>query len=350
MAESATTQMEKVIEECRKLPRLSVVLFNEVMRTRVLTIGAAVAFFLLMSLVPLLMVTSAMLSALPIPNLFDQLLGLMALLVPPNAMSFVRTLLHSILTAHPARIASIGILSYLWAATGSFSSIIEALNIAYDVPVARSWWRDKVQALMLTFLCGSLALVSLLCALAGPTFIHFLSYLLPVPAVFAAIWPPIRIVLIFCTFVANVMLLYTLGPNRRVSFRSSMPGASLAVGIWFLGSVGLNFYIGHFSNYNATYGSLGAIIILMLWLYLTSVSILVGAELNAELWKQRHPAAFAALRAREAALRSQDPELRSPKPETRSPENDRSVSIGEQPSSAPGSSRIASRPRTSDVA
>ncbi len=340
MAQSATTQVEKVIEkvtdECKKLPRLSVVLFNEVMRTRVLTIGAAVAFFLLMSLVPLLMVASALLSVLPIPNLFDQLLGLMALLVPPDAMSFVRSLLHSILTVHPARIASIGILSYLWAATGSFSSIIEALNIAYDVPVARSWWRDRVQALMLTFLCGSLALLSLLCALAGPAFIHLLSYLVPVPAVFAAIWPPIRIALIFCTFVANVMLLYTLGPNRRVSFRSSMPGASLAIGIWFLGSLGLNFYIGHFSNYNATYGSLGAIIILMLWLYLTSVSILVGAELNAELWKQQHPALYAALRAKEFAFRSQ--------------ENDDRVAAEEQPATAPGASRMTSQQRTSDVA
>ncbi len=338
MAESATVQLKKVIHECEKLPHLSAVLFTEVMRTRVLTIGAAVAFFLLMALVPLLMVTSAMLSALPIPDLFPKLLDMMALLVPPDALVMVKTVLHSILTAHPARIVSIGILSYLWAASGSFSSIIEALNIAYDVPVARPWWRDRLQALLLTFVCGGLALVSLFCAIAGPEFIHFLSYLLPVPAVFAAIWPPIRIALIFSTFVANVMLLYTLGPNRRVSFRSSLPGASLAVGIWFLGSLGLNFYIRHFSNYSATYGSLGAIIILMLWLYLTSVSILVGAELNAELWKQRHPAAYATLRAREAALLAREGK---PAPES---------VPGDQAPAAQASSRIAPRPRTSDVA
>ena len=288
MAESAAVQMKKVSDEMEKIPQLCGVVFKEVLRTRVFTIGAAVAFFLLMSLVPLLMVASAMLSAVPIPNLFQQLLDMMAMLVPPEAMTFVKTLLQSILTAHPARIFSIGILSYVWAAAGSFSALIEALNIAYDVDVAqaRSWWRDKLQALLLTFLCGGLGVVTLLLMIAGPHFIHFLSYFLPVPALFAAVWPPVRITVLFMLFVTNIMLLFYLGPNKKLTFRSALPGAALAVAFWVIGSLGLGFYIGHFSNYNATYGSLGAIIVLMLWLYLISVSILVGAELNAELWKQ----------------------------------------------------------------
>ena len=289
MAADTTVALDKVTRAGKDVSRLSVVLYNEIMRTRVFTIGAAVAFFLLLSLVPLLMVASALLSALPIQNLFQQLLDVMALLVPPDAMSLVKTVLASILTAHPASILSIGVLSYIWAASGSFSSLIDALDIAYDVPASRPWWRDKLQALLLTLVCGGLSIVSLLFVLAGPGFIHFVSYVLPVPAILNLIWPPLRISIIFTTFVANIMLLYYLGPNRKVSFRSALPGAAVAVSMWFLGSLGLDVYIGHFSNYNATYGSLGAIIILMLWLYLTSVSILVGAELNAELWKRQHP-------------------------------------------------------------
>lgn len=304
MTKSPETPLQQIMKECEKIPRLSVVLFNEVMRTRVLTIAAAVAFFLLMSLVPLLMVASALLSALRIPNLFQQLLDMMALLVPPDAMVLVKSVLASILTAHPARILSIGILSYFWAAAGSFTALIEALNIAYDVTVERAWWRDKVQALLLTLVCGGLAIVTMLLVLAGPHFIHFLSYILPVPEMLSLIWPPLRIALMFVTFVTNVMLLYYLGPNRKVSFRSALPGAALAVGIWIIGSLGLDFYIGHFSNYNATYGSLGAIIVLMLWLYLTAVSILVGAELNAELWKQRHGVCEPAVRANAAVTKA----------------------------------------------
>ncbi len=291
----ATVQMQKTMREIEKVPHMAVVIFNEVLRTRVFTIGAAVAFFLLMSLVPLLMVSFAMLSALHLPNLLQQILDVMALLVPPTALSFVKTLLASMLTAHPARILSIGALSYIWAASGSFSALIEALNIAYDVPDTRSWIRDKLQALLLTFVCGCFGIVSLLSVLAGPGFIHFLSTILPIPSIFNLIWPPVRFALMFSTFVINVMLLYHFGPNRKTPLRTSLPGAALAVVLWFAGSLGLSFYITHFSDYSATYGSLGAIIVLMLWLYLSSVSILVGAELNAELWKQSQGCSTCAL-------------------------------------------------------
>jgi membrane protein len=311
MEDLGSAQLEKVLEECRKLPRLGQVVFAEVMRTRVLTIGAAVAFFLLMSLVPLLMVASALLSALPIPNLLQQLLDMLAMFVPPDTLNFLRTLLHSILTAHPARILSIGILSYIWSAAGSFSSLIEALNIAYDIKQERTWWRDKLQALLLTFICGGLFIFSLLCMIAGPHFLHFLSYILPIPDVFRLVWPTLRIVLIFGTVITNVMMLYVLGPNRRIPFRAVLPGAAFAVGIWFLGSLGLGFYITRFANYSVTYGSLGAIIVLMLWLYLLSVSILIGAELNAELSKRERRECLEAERVAHNRAATATPQVRS---------------------------------------
>ncbi len=269
------------------------VLFNEIMRTRMPSIGAAVAFFMLLSLVPLLMVASALLGTLPIPNLFQQLLDMMSMLVPPEAMVFVKGLLRSILTPNAGRILSLGVLSYLWAASGTFTAFIDALNVAYDVKDARPWWRDRLQALLLTFTSGGLAIISLLCLVAGPHFVHFLSLLIPVPVVFTYLWPPIRLAVMLSTFILGIMLLYRLGPNQKMSLRSLLPGAALAVGFWFVGSIGLSYYLDHLSNYSATYGSLGAIIGLMLWLYLTSFSILVGAELNAELMKQRRLAAQA---------------------------------------------------------
>lgn len=309
MAAGASVHVKRAVGGIEKIPRLSVVLFNEVLRTRALTIGAAVAFYSLMSMVPLLMMASALLSALPIPDLFNQLVAMLSVLVPPDAMKFVIGAVDSIQTAHPAKILSIGILSYAWAASGCFSSLIEALNIAYDVKVERSWWRDRVQALLLTLLCGGLALISLLLALAGPHVFSFLARILPIPHVFTIIWAPLRWSLIFATFVTSVMFLYYLGPNRKVSFRSALPGAMLAVSCWFLGSVGLTFYIGHLSDYSATYGSLGVIIILMLWLYLTAVSILVGAELNAELWKQKNmPNALGAAGAKAAVPVARSPD------------------------------------------
>ena len=279
--------IDTIVRHAGGIPRLCVVLFNEINRTRIPSIGAAVAFFMLLSLVPLLMVASALLGSLPIPNLFQQLLDMMSMLVPPDAMVFVKGLLQSLITPYTGRILSFGILSYFWAASGTFTAFIDALNIAYDVKEARPWWRDKLQALLLTFTSGILALISLLCLVAGPHAVHILSYLIPVPEVFAFLWPPVRVCLMFGTFIVNIVLLYWLGPNTKNTLLSSLPGAAFGVAIWFLGSTLLSFYLQHLTNYSATYGSLGAIIGLMFWLYLTAIAILVGAELNAELIKQR---------------------------------------------------------------
>jgi len=101
------------------------------------------------------------------------------------------------------------------------------------------------------------------------------------------LWPILRVALIGATFVTGLEFVYYLGPNSRHSFFSTLPGAVLAIAIWLVGSAGLNYYLSHLSNYNATYGSMGALIGLMLWLYITALAILIGAELNAELTKLR---------------------------------------------------------------
>ena len=274
-----------------------VVLYNELDRTRALTFAAAVGFYMLLALVPLLMVASAMLGLLPIPNLFQQLLDMMSILAPPEAMTFLKALLKSILAPHPLRILSIGVLSYLWAATGCFAAMIDALNIAYDVKKPRPWWRDRLQALLLTFTSGGLSIICLLCLLAGPRFTQFLAYFVPLPAVANLLWPPLRIGVMLVAFATGVEVLFWLGPNRRTSLQDSLPGAAVSVAIWFVGSSGLSYYLDHLANYSATYGSLGAIIGLMLWLYLTALAILVGAELNAELIKRKVAHRAAALAA-----------------------------------------------------
>src|SRR5579875_3555659 len=151
--------LDKVVSTSRKVPSLLMTLYAEVNRTQLPVIGAAVAFFMLLALVPLLMVFSAVLASLPIPNLFGQLLDIFAMLTPPQAMVFIRGLLQSIQTPNAGRILSLGLLSYLWAASGCFSALIDALNIAYDVQTPRAWWRDKLQALFLTLTCGALLIV-----------------------------------------------------------------------------------------------------------------------------------------------------------------------------------------------
>jgi len=271
----------------RQTRRLSVIVYGELWRTRAFTVAAALAFYFLMSMVPLLIVFSSLLQFLPTPDVFQQLLNLMAELVPADSMSFVERIVSDILTPNRGKLLSFGVVGYLWSASGGFSALIESLDIAYDVPVSRVWWRDRLRALVLTFTSGGLVSLSVLLLVAGPHFGHFLSTIFPIPGAFEYLWPVLRVALTIVTFVASLEFVYYLGPNCRHSFSSTLPGAVIAISVWFVGSAGLSYYLEHFSNYNTTFGSMGAVIGLMLWFYVTGLAILTGAELNAELTKEQ---------------------------------------------------------------
>lgn len=269
-----------------RIKHLAVTVYNELLRTRAFSMAAAMSYYFILSLVPLLIFLSAMLGYLPIPNLFGQLLGILAVLVPADAMQMVGKVISGVLQPHRGGILSIGLLSYLWTASGGFSASIDSLNVAYDVKRTRSWWRDRLQALLLTVTTGLLGLVGLLLLLVGPRFGHFVTELFPVPRVFAMVWPVVRLATIFFCTVAAIEVQYYLAPNRKQRFRDTFIGAVVAVAGIFLSSVALGYYFGHFANYDKTYGSMGAVVILMFWFYVVAVLVLVGAELNAELLKQ----------------------------------------------------------------
>jgi len=284
---NSETLSGQVLRRCNEARSLAVIVFQEMLRTRAFTVAAALAFYFLMSMLPLLILFSSLLQFLPIPNVFQQLLNLMAQLIPAYAMSFVERILADILAPDRGKLLSVGILGSLWTASEAFSVVIESLDVAYEVPVSRGWLRNRLRALGLTLSSGGLVSLSVLLLILGPHFGHLLIGIFPIPIAFEHIWPMLRVVLTFGSFVAALECVYYLGPNCEHSFLSTLPGAVIAIGIWIAGSAGLSFYLGHLSNFNATYGSMGALIGLMLWFYLTALAILVGAELNAELTKQQ---------------------------------------------------------------
>jgi membrane protein len=265
---------------------LSVIVFRELLRTKAFDVAAGVAFWSMMSMLPLLMMVVALITLLPIPSLLPQLLGVLAILVPPTSLTMVEKMAGTLLTPHGG-VLSFAIIGYIWSATGGFTSLISALNIAYDVKVERTWLRDRLQALILTFTSGGLLALSLFALIAGPHFGHLLTQIFPMPAAFEKMWPGLRIAIVFLCFVVALVLVYFLGPNMRQRFRSTVPGALFAIALWFVGSAGLSWYLNHFAHYSRLYGGMGAVIGLMFWVYLTALAILIGAELNAELAKRR---------------------------------------------------------------
>jgi membrane protein len=263
--------------------------YGDLLRNHTLQMAAALAYYFVLSLFPALIFLSAVVAFLPLPDLFNQALGIMARFLPPDSMGLVRRVLSDVITPNRGTFLSFGIFGTLWAASGGFSAAIEALNIAYDVQDDRPFWKTRPLAMGLALVTGALMLVALSVMIVGPRFGEWLAARVHLSYLFVLLWPYVHWAIAIGFTILAVEALYFLAPNVKQRFLATLPGAILAVGCWIALSYLLGLYFRHFGSFNKTYGTLGAAIALMTWLYWIGFAMLVGAELNSELAKiSRH--------------------------------------------------------------
>jgi len=260
--------------------------YEDVDRNHTWQMAAALSYYFVLSIFPALILLSALVAYLPVPDLFDHAMNLIARLLPPDSMGLIQKVLSDVITPNKGTFLSFGILGTLWAASGGFAAAIEALNIAYDVKDDRPFWKTRPLAVALAFMTETLVLIALLVMIVGPKFGGWLAGQVHLTKVFVLLWPYIHWSIAIGFTVLAVEALYFMGPNVQQRFLPTLPGAILAVGSWIALSYLLGLYFRHFANFNKTYGTLGAAVALMVWLYWTALAMLVGAELNAELAKE----------------------------------------------------------------
>ena len=251
-----------------------------------LQMAAALSYYFVLSIFPSLILLSAIVAYLPVAGLFNQAVSLMSGFVPPDSMDLVRKVLSDVITPNRGTFLSFGLLGTLWAASGGFAAAIEALNIAYEVEEARPFWITRPTAIGLTLLVGVLLLIALGVMIVGPEFGTWVSLRLHLSWLFAEAWPYIHWTVSVLFTVLAVEFLYFLAPNVKQRFWSTLPGAVLSVGCWIGLSYALGIYFRSFAHFSKTYGTMGAAIALMVWLYWTSFAMLLGAELNCQLAKE----------------------------------------------------------------
>jgi membrane protein len=257
--------------------------YDDLWRKHTLQMAAALSYYFVMSLFPALIFLSAVVAYMPLPNLFNQALDFMARFVPPDSMGIVRKVLSDVITPNRGTFLSVGVLGTIWAASGGFAASIEALNMTYEVEETRPFWKTRPLAIGLTFLIGSLLLVTLAVMIVGPRFGEWLTSHLHMSGLWTLIWPYLHWAISVAFTVLAVEALYFLAPNVKQRFWATLPGAILSVAWWIALSYFLGIYFRSFGNFNKTYGTLGAAVVLMVWLYWTAFGMLVGAELNAQL-------------------------------------------------------------------
>ncbi len=229
---------------------------------------------------------ASLLAFIPIDNIFQNILQMMTRVVPPDSMGVVRLVLHDVLRKNP-ELLSFSIASSLFAASGSFVSLITALNVAYDVGEGRPFWKKWMVAFGLTLLTGAMVTLLLVATALGPQIGATVAGKLHVGELFFSVWPYLRWPVIGAFTVVSVEIIYFLGPNVKQRFVDQIPGAVVAVASWLAVCWILGWYLSHFANYNRTFGTLGAVMGLMLWFYVSAIALMLGAELNAELARSK---------------------------------------------------------------
>jgi membrane protein len=245
--------------------------------------AAALAYYFLFALFPALLFLTALLGLLPIPGLMERLMDYISEALPGDAASILEKTLNEIMGGASGGLLSLGVLGALWAGSNGMASIMTALNVAYDVEETRPWWKAKLLAITLTLGFSGFILTALVLMVFGPKIGETVAGWVGLGEQFTFIWNIVSIPIVMVLVTIGIALVYYLAPAVEQHWRWVTPGSVVALVLWLVASLGLRFYVTNFANYNATYGSIGGVILLMLWLYLSGMALLLGAEVNSEI-------------------------------------------------------------------
>jgi membrane protein len=253
-------------------------------------LAAALTYYAVLSVFPALVVMVSLLGVFGQgQRTTDTVLQLIGQLGPGSAIETLRTPIEQLVESPSAGFALVaGILGALWSASGYVGAFGRAMNRIYEIDEGRPVW--KLRPLQLLITLGGLvaaAAVAFMLAVSGPV-ASALGNVLGLGSVTLTVWNVARWPVILAFVVLAVAILYYATPNiRQPKFRWISIGAGIAILIWVLASVGFGFYVSNFGSYNKTYGALAGVIVFLLWLWITNLALLFGAEFDAELQRGR---------------------------------------------------------------
>jgi membrane protein len=244
-------------------------------------LSAQLAYFLLLSLFPFIIFLVSLIAFLPVSQ--EDIMNTVSSFAPDSTMELLEENISSIVNTHNGGLLSIGILATLWSASNGVNAIIRALNKAYNVDEERSFIVARAVAVVLTIAMVLVIAVAFLLPIFGKSIGLYIFSIFGLDEGFLTVWGALRWVISLIIFFIVLLALYVMAPSKKISIKESMVGAAFAAVFWMIASLLFSFYVNNFGNYSATYGSLGAVIVLMIWFYLSGIIIITGGEINAML-------------------------------------------------------------------
>ena len=246
-------------------------------------LAAQLAYYFFLALFPALLFLIALASFFASPQLIEQVVNMLGGIAPAAMVDIIREQLEELSRQESGGILTFGVAAALWSSSAAMVGLIGALNRAYDVEDGRPWWKQRMIAILLTLGVAVFILASITLVISGPQLAEYVASQVGLGTAFQWTWMILQWPLVFVLIATAFGLIYYFAPNVDQDFIWLTPGSVLATALWLLGSLAFRFYILNFGSYNATYGAIGGVMVLMLWLYITGLVIIVGAEMNAEI-------------------------------------------------------------------
>ncbi len=247
-----------------------------------LGLAAQLAYYLLLALVPAMVFLVALASFFPSETVAQMVESLRAF-APGDVVQIVEEQLQRVANGQQGGLLTIGIAMALWSSSAAIVSVTDAMNRAYDIDEARPWWKVRLVAIALTIGLGVFLIAAVTLVMVGPTIAEQLSSRLGLGMAFEWAWKVLQWPVVFVLVAIALGLLNYFAPDAEQDWQWITPGSVLSTLLWLVASLAFKLYLSNFADYNATYGSLGGVIVLMLWFYLTALAVLVGSEMNAEI-------------------------------------------------------------------
>ncbi len=258
--------------------------YHEILEDEVFTRSAALAYYFVSALFPMIFFLMAMLGLFAQSHdLQSSLLNYTARFMPVEAYRLVQKTLQEITNSSTGLKLAFGLVLALWSGAGGVVSIMDALNRCYHVTDSRPLWKQRLIALVLTVALSALTVTALIIILYGGDIAQFVGNHTGLSAPVVMAWRIVQWPVALFFVVMAFALLYFWGPDTEQDWQWITPGSLVGVLLWIGASVLFRVYLHYFNSYSKTYGSLGAVIILLYWLFISGLALLAGGEINSEI-------------------------------------------------------------------
>jgi membrane protein len=246
-------------------------------------LAAELAYYFFLALFPALLFMLALVSFFPVSDLPGRLAEQLASVAPPEVTAIIRDQLAELWQGRHGGLLTFGFIAALWSSSAALVALIDALDRVYDIEDSRPWWRRRLMAILLTLGLAAFIIASSALILAGPELARLVADRVGLGTAFEWTWRILQWPLVFGLVASGIGLVYYFAPDVEQDFVWLTPGSVTATLLWLAASLGFRLYVVNFGAYNQTYGAIGAVMVLLVWLYLSALAVIVGGELNAEI-------------------------------------------------------------------